>query len=58
MSANRTPNRFNLSGVWIEYLLVIVLIVLVAAILFSLFGPYISKQVADFMAQIASRPVK
>jgi hypothetical protein len=58
MSANRTPSRFNLSGVWIEYLLIIVLVVLIVAILASLFGPYISNQIAEFITQISSRPVK
>lgn len=56
MSANRTPGRFSFSGVWIEYLLIIVLIVLIVAILVSLFGPYLSNQIAAFLAQIASSP--
>lgn len=58
MSANRTPGRFSFSSVWIEYLLILILIALIIAILVSLLGPYVSNQVAQFMAQIASRPPK
>jgi hypothetical protein len=49
MSYNRKPQRPGISGLWVEYILIVVLIVIVVAIISSLFGPYISNQVTEFL---------
>lgn len=58
MGYNRPPRRIEISGIWVEYILIIILIVLVVAILISLLGPYISTQVTQFLADLAARTAK
>jgi hypothetical protein len=58
MSYNRSPRRFDISGMWVEYLLILILVILVVIILFSLFGPYISNQVTQFLAELANNTAK
>ena len=43
---------------WVEYLLVLVLVILVGIILFTLLGPYISNQVTQFLADLAASTSK
>jgi hypothetical protein len=58
MSSNRSPRRFDISGMWVEYLLILILVILIAIILFSLFGPYVNTQISQFLANLASRTGK
>jgi hypothetical protein len=43
---------------WVEYLLILILVILVGVILFSLFGPYISNQVTIFLGELANNTPK
>ena len=58
MGYNRPPRRIEISGIWIEYILIAILAVLVLAIIISLLGPYISNQVTQFLIDLAARTAK
>jgi hypothetical protein len=58
MGYQRPPRRFQLTGVWIEFLLIFVLIVLVVVIIIALFGPYFSNQITLFLSEIAKQTGK